>query len=850
VRSRERGKRSRWRGVSAMKRTQLRVSLRAVTAWMVMIVAAEFSFGQPAVRDRIVGPVNDSPISTIYGNRRPWARPENDQGRVSDSFELDHITLVFKLSPDQQASLDTLLRELQDPSSPSYHKWLSPDQFGSRFGLSQDDISTVVAWLERQGFTVDRVARSHTWVVFSGTAGQVAAAFHIEIHHYLVNGAVYYANSGDPSVPSPLAGVVLGFRALDNFRPLPRVRARRVLPAAAPRFTSSISGDHYLAPNDFGTIYDVNALHNSGITGAGQSIAVMGQTAIYMSDIEAFRAASGLPSRDPTIVVIPGSPNPGVSANDLTESDLDLEWSGAVAPDANILFIDSGTANGAFDSLQYSIDEGVAPVLAITYGDCEADWGQSELASMEQEAEQANVEGITIVAAAGDSGAADCDESTSPSEVVKIATHGLAVDAPASLPNVTGVGGTEFSEGSGNYWSSSNNASNGSALSYIPETAWNDTSSANGLAASGGGASIFFTKPSWQTGEGVPKDGVRDVPDVALDASSEHDGYLICSDGSCVNGFRASGQTLEVVGGTSAGSPTFAAILALVNQATNSAVGQGNANTILYPLAAQFPDAFHDITSGNNQVPCQKGTPGCPSGGDIGYSAGPGYDQVTGLGSIDAGNLVSKWTSVSSAANKVPNFQLSISPTSLSIAAGASASATVTVSALNGFAGSVALACTVASSLTGVTCAVSPGSASAGGMASVTITRASQALSLPPPSQFRHVGWWGAGGLVLVCLWLLGLSVRRRDHSPARSRTSLRWSLALGIFVLVLVAGSIRCGGGQSAPATSSSSSSSTSTSGTSPQVAPVTTTVTVSGTASTTNGNISHSVLLSVTED
>ncbi|MGH9447784.1 MAG: S53 family peptidase, partial [Terriglobia bacterium] len=422
------------------------------------------------------------------------------------------FTLVFKPSPDQQTGLTALLQQLQNPASPQYHKWLTPDEFGSRFGLSQDDINKVVSRLQGQSFTVDRIARSRTFVVFSGTAGQVKTAFSTEIHHYLVNGRTYYANASDPTVPDALANVVLGFRGLDNFRPKPRAVIRTVAPSAQPHFTSSVSEDHYLAPNDWATIYDVTGLYNSRITGTGQSIAVMGQTDIYSNDITAFRAAAGLPASSPTIILIPGSTDPGISQDDLTEADLDLEWSGGIAPDATIIYVNSGTANGVFDSLSYTIDEALAPVVSITYGECEADWGAAGLEALAEEAEQANAQGMTIVAASGDQGVADCDESENPNVPATIATQGYAVDAPASVPYVTGVGGTEFNEGSQNYWSSTNNSSDGSALSYIPETAWNDTSAANGLSASGGGPSIFLRSQAGRQAPACPMTALATCP--------------------------------------------------------------------------------------------------------------------------------------------------------------------------------------------------------------------------------------------------------------------------------------------------------------------------------------------------
>src|SRR6185369_2057348 len=244
-------------------------------------------------------------------------------------------------------------------------------------------------------------------------------------------------------------------------------------------------------------------------------------------------------------------------------------------------------------------------------------------------AQEANAKGITWLAAAGDSGAADCD-------VADKATTGLSVDLPGAIPEVTSVGGTEFNEGSGSYYNSSNGANGGSAKSYIPERVWNDSVDDGAVIGGGGGKSQYFKKPSWQTGPGVPNDGARDVPDISFSASADHVGYLVMSKGS-----------MTAVGGTSASAPVFAGMVTLINQAQVSkglTAGLGNINPMLYSLAQSAPGAFHDTTVGDNKVPCEIGSPDCVGGTTTGYSAGPGYDLASGLGSVDLTNLVAAWT--------------------------------------------------------------------------------------------------------------------------------------------------------------------------------------------------------------
>ncbi|HEX9121100.1 MAG TPA: S53 family peptidase [Terriglobales bacterium] len=777
------------------------------------------------VHDRIAQPIQFSESQPVRGSVHPFARTEHDQGEAAGSMMLNRMVMTFSPSAAQQADLDAMLSEQQNPLSPYYHQWFSPAQFADRFALSASDIGKVVDWLQGQGFSVDETARSRSYVAFSGTAAQVAAAFGTPIHHYLVNGELHYANVSDPKLPWPLASVVSGIRGLNDFRPKPRGGVGRTSPR--PQFTSSISGNHFLAPDDFATIYNLKPLYNSGIDGTGQKIAVMGQTNLILSDISTFRSLSGLPASAPTVILVPGSADPGVVNGDIGEADLDVEWSGAVAPKATIVYVNS--KNGAFDSLNYAISQNLAPVISISYGDCEPNFSPSEINTLISWGQQANTQGQTIVGPSGDSGAADCDYPLTPTQLVTSATHGLAVDIPAALPYVTGAGGTTFNEGSVlTFWSPTNNANNGSALSYIPETAWNDTAfeiANNGsLAATGGGVSKLFAKPSWQVGTGVPADGQRDVPDISFNASFDHDGYLMCSQGSCVNGFRQANNNLTVVGGTSAGPPTFAGIVALINQKLGAA--QGNVNPRLYQLAGASTDAFHDVITGDNKVPCTPGSPNCPTGTtSIGFSAGVGYDPVTGLGSVNAFNLVMEWSS------STPDFQAGVSPSSLTLTAGTTANvgtSTLTISALNGFTGSVTLSCSVPSSLPGTTCSVSPASLTNSGTATVTVTAPTTRSSLRPPRLFPHFFPWTDGSFAIA----MGLMLAGK-----RERTSKKTKMAiLAVMLIIAIAVMIGCGGGSSSSSTTSSSSSGSSVTGTG--------TVTVTA----TSGALSHAASITVT--
>ena len=610
----------------------------------------------PQCPDRIAGPIAKSPKISLLGNQRATFQPENDQGPVADSFQLENLTLMFKLTESQHADLIALLEEQQNPTSPQYHQWLTPEQYADRFGLSQNDVKQIAAWLEAQGFTIVEAARGRDWIAFSGTAAQVRAAFQTEIHNYSIHGRTYFANASEPSIPAAMADMVRGIQGLDNYPLQPRGVFRQISAEPQPNFTSNISENTFVAPADFAVIYDLQNLYNAGIDGTGQSIAIMGQTDLYNNgaDVAAFRSASGLPPNQPQVILIPGASDPGVVSTDIDEASLDVEWAGAIAKNATIYYVNGGSG-GVFNAFRYAVNNKTAPVISVSYGACEPAWEQNgDLQSMESLIEQASSQGQTVVAASGDSGAADCDYSTNPNSPVTIATQGLAVDFPASSPYVTAMGGSEFNEGAGDYWQAATTATGDvltSALSYIPEMAWNDTSSrqntSHQLLAGGGGASAVFTKPAWQTGTSVPTDNARDVPDLSFNASSLHDTDLICAEGKCVNGYRNSDQTVTVAGGTSAAAPTFAGIVVLINQQMKTPGGQGNLNPTLYSMAQSAPAAFHDITTGSNIVPCQVAAtdPGCPAGGRMGYQAAAGYDLATGLGSVDAFNLVMEWKS-------------------------------------------------------------------------------------------------------------------------------------------------------------------------------------------------------------
>ncbi len=599
-----------------------------------------------------IASVDNSSRGAVAHNVAGRTKAAADLGQAPSGRRMEGITLFFSRTAAQQTALDQLMVAQQTPGSPQYHKWLTPTQFGQQFGLSAADLAKVRSWLTAQGLAVSYVAPSNSLITVGGTVAQVQQAFGTSIHSLLSRGEQHIGNVSDPIVPAAIANVVSGIGGLNDFKLVSHARSR-VVPA--PAFTSAQGANaHYLAPADFQIIYDSKPLLAAAVNGTGATIAVMGQTDISLPEVAAFRSAAGLPAQTPQVITATTT-DPGSQSGDIPEAQLDVEWAGSSAPNAQIIYVNSSsaTASGAFSSLQFAITEDVAPILSISYGNCEPALDAAFVASFSALLQQGNVQGQTIIAPAGDAGATDCDaDSVS-------AADGLAVDFPASSPYATAVGGTMFNDTASptSYWQSTTGTTDQvtSALGYIPEAVWNEYASFASLASGGGGASVYFTKPVWQVGNGVPADLSRDVPDIALNAGANHDGYLYCvpvvtdvtTIASCSSGFRDASGGLTVVGGTSAGVPSFSSLLALVEQKIGATTGLGNINPKLYGLGGT--SAFHDITTGNNNSPCVSGAPDCQTANTIGFSAVSGYDLATGWGSIDAYNLANAWTTAVSA---------------------------------------------------------------------------------------------------------------------------------------------------------------------------------------------------------
>ena len=673
--------------------------------------------------------VNESALVTLRGNTHPLAQPQFDQGAAPPDLPMARMLLVLKRSDAQESALQTLLDGQQDRNSPSYHRWLTPDEFGQQFGPSDQDIQTVAAWLRSHGFQIGSIGRGRTVIEFSGTAAQVQQAFHTEIHRYIVNGEEHWANASDPQIPVALAPVVAGLNSLHNFPKKPMYRLaggslRSGVKANGPDFTTNLpmcggaDNCYFVGPYDFATIYNVLPLWNATtpIDGTGQAIAILNESNINIQDVRDFRSMFGLPANDPQVIL--NGPDPGLVQGVESEADLDVEWSGAVAKGATIKLIVTAPTNstsGVDLSAVYAVENNVAPVISESFGECELFLGNAGNIFQSSIRQQAAAQGITYINSGGDEGSARCDPSNG--NPPNPATHGLAVSGLASSPYGVAVGGTDFLNFGSTYnlnvaspyWSSTNDPQHqASALGYVPETTWNDTCTNNAFVflkeganpeascnnsqlantvdtiAGGGGKSSCTTsdganpsscsggypKPVWQVAPGVPQDNVRDIPDVSLFAGNGFmdSAYIVCeADGlpfpqTC--SLNSAFNTFLGIGGTSVSAPSFAGIMALVNQFTNSS-GQGNANYVLYKMAASSAQTshacgatatpspgciFYDVISGTNAVPCAKGSPNCSvsNQSDLygvlsGYNTAPGYDLTTGLGSVNAANLVHNW---------------------------------------------------------------------------------------------------------------------------------------------------------------------------------------------------------------
>ncbi len=646
-----------------------------------LAIASITPWGWAQTANRVTQDVDAAQIQALPNHHPQWATASNDAGLAPPKLVLDQMTIVLSRSPEQESAFEKLLADQQNPASPDYHRWLTPAEVGERFGLSEQDIESVTGWLQSQGLHVNWVSPSRIFIGFGGTAADMGRAFQTEFHYYNVNGERRFSVSSDPMIPAALVPVIKAIRGLYTIdeRPAHHVIA---VQSDSPQMTitSGSTTYHFLAPADFDTIYDVP----SSLTGAGVTIGIVSWSRTDFADFSNFRSLTGSTFPNPTEIIPTayGGIDPGAACTTTTcgatalggqgEATLDVLRAGSVAPGATLLLVVSAPSNpistnndGIGADAQYLVETTPVPaqVMNISFGNCESSGGASGVAFWNTLFQQAAGEGVSVFVSSGDSGASGCDPSftTPPASPDPNSPNYICSSSYATC-----AGGTEFNDTSNpsTYWSSSNNSSTlASALSYIPEGAWNEplnSSSNTQAASSGGGVSSVIPTPSWQTGTGVPTARAgRYTPDIAFSASA-HNGYFACfaaGGGSCVS----SGGTyhFSVFTGTSAAAPGMAGVAALLDQKLSGA--QGNLNPGLYATAASFPAAFHDVTVATSGVsPCVSTTPSIcnnsiPSptglaGGQAGYLVTTGYDEVTGLGSLDVTNFIDNYVTAAPAA--------------------------------------------------------------------------------------------------------------------------------------------------------------------------------------------------------
>jgi hypothetical protein len=692
---------------------------------------------------RIVGPVNEQSRIALRGNVSPAVQPRFDRGAVPGWTEMSHMRIVLRRSRAQQAALDRFEQELQEKNSPNYHNWLTPEEFGRRYGAADADIAAIVAWLQAHGFTVYPVAPGKTGIEFSGTANQVQEAFHTAIHAYEVHGLRFRSNNSNPEIPAALAPLIEGIANLNTIRPRPsavhgrpgilnpvsrRFEAAPAGGASRPAYKTGSSNFLYLVPGDAATIYDtpnpvLNANYGSGTQydGTGVTIGIIGTSIINPATVQNYRSRFLGDNTGPVITNLDG-----VTFTDGSDEPyLDVELAGGLAPGATIHYY---VANDLTTPLERALTDNTVDILTYSYEECEKFNTSAGNAATEKMWEQAAAQGIAVTVAAGDTGSADCDSATDSSgSDTPQATDGLAVNGYASTPYDLAVGGTDFdalTQAGSTYTASTASAKTyyRTALQYIPEATWNDSAQYNNgvpynmpwgtgisvhpanISGGGGGASNCakndtatnpgacisgYPKPSWQRGTGVPADGARDVPDVALMAGNGfYDAaWLSCDDANDCSTKPDGSFSFDSFGGTSASAPAFAGILALVEQSTGGRLGQAAAQ--LYDLfnSSHAAQIFHDVSQGSNSVSCAQGSANCSKDKDgyyfeSGYNAAAGYDLASGLGSVDVAQLISYWSTTVSPAT--PTVTATATPAS--IAVNQSDSVTVTVAGSTGLA--------------------------------------------------------------------------------------------------------------------------------------------------------------------
>jgi subtilase family serine protease len=525
-----------------------------------------------------------------------------------------HVTVT--LQSQDPAGLAAFANAVSTPGSPEYRDYLTPAQFAQRFGATPGAVQAVESSLQAHGLTPGPVSANDLSIPVTATTGQLSQAFSTSFARIaLASGSTAIVNQQAPSVDpgvAPDVQAVLGLNTLATAKPL-LVQSRAAVatahvarphvvtggPQPCTDASSVGSSEGGFTADQIAAAYGFSGLYQAGDEGAGQTVAILELEPYNPNDISQFDQCYGL-STVPSNVTVDGGAGSGAGQG---EAALDIENVIGLAPKANIVVYEGPNSNtGPYDTMSTIISQRVAQVVTTSWGQCESLDGSTAAGSENTLFEEAAAQGMTIVSASGDDGSEDC-YPTPPTS--------LEVDDPASQPFVTGVGGTSLTA----------NASTGAR---VGETVWNGGQT---VGATGGGLSSFWPMPAYQSLApsflhviNARSSGAREVPDVSADGDPAT-GYVIYWSGGL-----PTSNPWQVVGGTSAAAPMWAALIALTNASAECAgTSIGFANPALYHAAAvAYGTDFNDITSGDNDMTGLNGGL---------YPAGSGYDMATGLGS-------------------------------------------------------------------------------------------------------------------------------------------------------------------------------------------------------------------------
>ncbi len=688
-----------------MPRKRRSLSLLApLTIWFALLCPASSSAGTQFASTREPSRV------TLPGGIHPLAQLRYEQGPADTAANAERLRVLLTRSADREQALTRFLDATRDPKSPQYRKRLTPEQYGSSFGASDTQINTVSSWLNAQGLAVTRVPASKAYIEFSGQVGTVEKAFATSLKSYVVGGGSYVASASALSIPAPLAPYVAGIAPLNSFRARallgpPGAPAKLVSRSAkpAPTLSDPVKSTTFITPADAATLYNAPNALNRNVPrgtqwdGTGVRIGIAGYSDLEHEDYLRYRRRMLNEVNPLDAIDVTDGIDPGVlDQHDGQVTLAAAEIASGLAPGAQLYIYSSQSDlldNGYINAVTRAIEDNTVDILELSYSTCEYFLGPTGNAQVNELWKQAAAQGITVVVAAGDAGSAACDADK------ESAVTGLAVNGLASSPYVLAVGGTDFdvlTRDFTQYLVNANAPTYQEALkSYVPESVWDDAlqnlnnvddrfDQAAGygslVSASGGGASAYaacsggydangycqgyqgYLQPPFQANTGIGATA-RTIPDISLFAGTNRiyaATWAICSDTATAQAARpidecgipaADGSfSVEGAGGTGTSAPAFAGMLAILLQSQRprqTDLRLGLAANGLYNLSQATTGVFHDISSGNNSVPCT-GSQDCGGNGFIlGRDAGPGYDMASGLGSVDLSALVSAWPTIS-----------------------------------------------------------------------------------------------------------------------------------------------------------------------------------------------------------